>query len=144
MCQSSIQKVMLTIVWDPTEFAVVTALESGCKFNTGYYVSEVLTPLSEWWREHGGGNFRKLIVHADNARRHNVIVSQQFMSRNEMVIAANAPYSPDLAPSDFHLFDHVKGLLRGESFETGERLLSAVDSILRSLEKWTLTKVFLE
>jgi hypothetical protein len=57
MCHSSIQKVMLAIVWDPTEFAVVTALDSRCKFNVGYYVSEVLTPLSEWWRERGGGNF---------------------------------------------------------------------------------------
>jgi hypothetical protein len=37
----------------------------------------------------------------------------------------------------------VNGLLRGESFETGEQLLSWVDSIYGSLEKWTLTKVFL-
>jgi hypothetical protein len=51
------QKVMLTIVYGPTGFAVVTALGSGCKFNAGYYVSTVLTPLSEWWRERGGGNF---------------------------------------------------------------------------------------
>jgi hypothetical protein len=68
MCHSSVQKVMLTIVWHPTEFAVVTALDSECKFNTGYYVSEVLTPLSEWWGERGGGNFGRLIVHADKAR----------------------------------------------------------------------------
>jgi hypothetical protein len=47
---------MLSIVWDPTGFAVVTALESGCKFNAGSYVSKVLTPLSEWWRERGGWN----------------------------------------------------------------------------------------
>jgi hypothetical protein len=59
---------MVTMVWDSTEFAVMTAIDSGCKFNAGYYVSEVLTPLSEWWRERGGGNFGKLIVHADNAR----------------------------------------------------------------------------
>jgi hypothetical protein len=51
------EKVMLTIVCGPTGFAVVTALESGCKFNAGCYVSKVLTPLSEWWRERGGGNF---------------------------------------------------------------------------------------
>jgi hypothetical protein len=48
---------MLTIVWDPTEFAVLTAIDSGGKFNAGYYVSEVLTPFSEWWRERGGGFF---------------------------------------------------------------------------------------
>jgi hypothetical protein len=39
---------MLTIVWDPTGFAVVTALDRGCKINAGYYVSKVPTPLSEW------------------------------------------------------------------------------------------------
>jgi hypothetical protein len=110
-CHGSVQKVMLAIVWDSTEFAVATPLESGCKFNAGYYVSEVLTPLSEWWRERGGGNFRKLIVHADNARPHKAIVSQQSMARNAMIIAAHPPYSPDLAPSDFYLLGHVRGLL---------------------------------
>jgi hypothetical protein len=109
-----------TIVWDPTEFAVVTTLDSGCKFNAGYYVSEVLTPLSEWWRERGGGNFRKLIVHAANARPHKATVSQPFMAGNAMVIAAHPPYSPDLAPSYFYLLGHVKCLLRRGSFEAGE------------------------
>jgi histone-lysine N-methyltransferase SETMAR len=135
---------MLTIVCGPIEFAVVTALDSGCKFTARHYVSEVLTPLSEWWRERGGGNFGKLIVHADNARPHKAIVSQQFMAGNAVVIAAHPPYSPDLAPSDFYLLGHVRGLLRGESFEAGERLLSAVEGILGSFEKWTLVKVVLE
>jgi hypothetical protein len=90
---------MLTIVWDPTGFAVVTALENWCKFNAGYYVSEVLTPLSEWWRERGSRNFGELIVHADHARPHKATMSQQFMAGNAMVIAAHPPYSPDLAGS---------------------------------------------
>jgi hypothetical protein len=71
-------------------------------------------------------------------------VSQQFIAWTAMVIAAHPPYSPDLAPYDFYLFGHVRGLLRGESFETGERLLSAIEDILKSLEKATLTKDFLE
>jgi histone-lysine N-methyltransferase SETMAR len=135
---------MISIVWDSTESAVVTAIDSGCKFNAGYYVSKGLTPLSEWWRERGCGNFRKLMVHSDNARPHTATLSQQFMAGNAMVIAVHPPYSPDLAPSDFYLLGHVRGLLRGESFETGERLISAVDGILRSLKKWILTRVFLE
>jgi hypothetical protein len=40
-------EMMHTIVWRTAEFAGVAALESGCKFTAGYYVSEVLTPLSE-------------------------------------------------------------------------------------------------
>jgi hypothetical protein len=66
------------------------------------------------------------------------------MSRNAMVITIPLPCSPDLAHSDFYLFGHVKGLLRGESFQTEERLFSALDGIFRSLEKSTLMKVFLE
>jgi hypothetical protein len=49
-----------------------------------------------------------------------------------------------MAPSEFYLFDHMKGRLGRESFETGERLFSAVEGVFRFLEKWTLTKVFLE
>jgi hypothetical protein len=123
---------------------VVTAVESECKFNAGYCVSKVLTPLSEWWCERGGGVFRKLIVSANNARPHKATMSQQFMARNEMVIAAHPPYSPDLAHSGFYLFAPVKGVLREVSFETGERFLSAVEGIFGSLEKSTLTKAFLE
>jgi transposase len=71
-------------------------------------------------------------------------MSQEFMDRNPMAIAARPPYSPDLAPSYFYLFGHVKGLLRGESFETGEQLLYADDGNLRYLEKSNLSRVLLE
>jgi hypothetical protein len=66
------------------------------------------------------------------------------MARNAMVRAVHPPYSPDLAHSDFYRFGHVKGLLRGGSFEIEERLLSAIEGILKSLEKSILMKVFLE
>jgi hypothetical protein len=66
------------------------------------------------------------------------------MARNAMAIAANAAYSPDLAPSNFCLFGHMQGRLGQESFKTGQRLLSAVEGYFRTLEQWTLTKVFLE
>jgi hypothetical protein len=61
-----------------------------------------------------------------------------------MEIAVHPRYSPNLAPSGFHLLGHVKCLLSGESSETGERLLSAVEGILGSLENAILTKAFLE
>jgi histone-lysine N-methyltransferase SETMAR len=120
---------MLTVFCHTIGFAVVTALDSGCKDNTGYYVSKVLTPLSEWCRERGGGLFGNPTVHGDNARPHKTTVSQHVMAGNAMVVVVHPPYSPTLAPSDFYLFGRVNALLRGESFETGEQLLSAVDGI---------------
>jgi hypothetical protein len=59
-------------------------------------------------------------------------------------MATHPPYSPDMAPSDFYLFGHVKILMSGESFETGEDLSLAIQVILASLEKSTLSRVFLE
>jgi hypothetical protein len=66
------------------------------------------------------------------------------MTQNAVVVVAYSPYSSDLAPYDFYIFDHVKCLLKGESFETGEQLLSALEGILRSLEKTTFATGFLE
>jgi hypothetical protein len=57
------------------------------------------------------------------------------MARKAMVIAAHPLYSPDLASSDFYLLGHVRGLPGGKSFEAEERLLSAVQAILRILRK---------
>ena len=40
-------------------------------------------------------------------------------------------YSPDLAPSDYHLFGFVKDQLRGQSYETMEAIQKAVRQCLR-------------
>jgi hypothetical protein len=78
---------------------------------------------------------------------HKAGISQQFLAQNGMRMATHLPYSPNLALSDFYLFGHVKGLLRGESFEMREDHLSVIlviQVILASLEKSILSKVFLE
>jgi hypothetical protein len=41
------KKMMVIIMSGPTGFTFVTAIESGCKFNAGYYVSKSLTSLCE-------------------------------------------------------------------------------------------------
>jgi hypothetical protein len=86
--------------------------------------------------------FQKLIIHADHARRHKAEILQLFSAQTGMRMATHTPYSPDLAPSDFYLFGHMKGPLRGESFETGEDLLSAIQVIAGWFEKSVLSKAF--
>jgi hypothetical protein len=58
--------------------------------------------------------------------------------------APHPPDSPDLAPSDFYLFGHVKGCLAGHSFESAYALFGAVQGILEGIEKATLQAVFLD
>jgi hypothetical protein len=84
------------------------------------------------------------MVHTDSARLDTAAVSHRVPAQNTMVVAAHRPYSSDLASYDFYLFGHLNGLFRGGSFETGEHLLSTVEGILKSVNKSTLTRVFLE
>ena len=41
------------------------------------------------------------------------------------------PYSPDLAPSDFHVFDPLKDALSGKEFRDDDEVRSAVQEWLR-------------
>jgi hypothetical protein len=45
---------------EPRWFHLIKALENGRKFNTGYYIAEILEPLSQWRSIEAAGNKRKL------------------------------------------------------------------------------------
>jgi hypothetical protein len=56
----------------------------------------------------------------------------------------SSPYSPDLAPSDFFLFGHVKGKLMEYRAEIPSELLVHIRVILAEIPRETLNAVFLE
>jgi len=41
-------------------------------------------------------------------------------------VLPHPPYSPDMAPSDYHLFGFVKNQMQGQHYETNEALQTAV------------------
>ena len=51
------------------------------------------------------------------------------------VRTSGPPYSPDLAPSDFHLFGPLKKLLGGITFENGDAVKQHVLKFLHSTGK---------
>jgi histone-lysine N-methyltransferase SETMAR len=141
---NSIEKFTLTIAWNPRGFHFIKVLKKGRKFNPGYYIVEILESLSQWRSIEAAGNERKLLVHADNARPHTAKLSAQYFNENRMKSGLHPPYSPDLAPSDFHLFGHVKRCLAGLSFKDPDQLLAAVEGVREGIGKMTLQTVFLE
>jgi hypothetical protein len=52
-----------------------------------------------------------------------------------MKSASHPPYSPNLAPSDFYLFEYVKRCFAGLSFEDAYQLLAAIEGVLEGIEK---------
>ena len=45
------------------------------------------------------------------------------------------PYSPSLAPSDFHLFPNLKTNIRGRNFRSNGGIIDAVDACLEEQEE---------
>lgn len=67
-----------------------------------------------------------VLFHQDNAPAHRALLTQQFLQNNNFEVVSHAPYSPDLAPSDFWLLPTMKDTLRGRSFSNRAAVASAI------------------
>ncbi|GFX83472.1 histone-lysine N-methyltransferase SETMAR [Trichonephila clavipes] len=83
--------------------------------------------------------------HHDNARPHTANRTTALVERFGWEMVSHPPYSPDLAPSDFHLFPELKKNLGGTQFQTDEEVQNAVVNFLHGqaaefyhsgLKKW--------
>jgi transposase len=106
---------MVTIAWNPLGFHLIKALPKGMSFNAEYYRDNILTELLPLQPQADG---RRLVLHADNARVHTARKCQAFCTDNRLWPAILPPYSPDLTPSNFFLFGHLKHLRQRTSFAT--------------------------
>jgi hypothetical protein len=70
---------------------------------------------------------KTVILQHDNARPHTARLTLQIIQKNGRKLLSHPPYSPDLAPSDYHLF----GPLKGHHYDTDEAVQEAVQSWLR-------------
>jgi hypothetical protein len=71
-------------------------------------------------------------------------MSRDYIGLNRIKHAPYSPYSPDLAPSDFFLSDHVNGKLMGYRAETPSELLVRIRVIPAEILWETLNAVCLE
>ncbi|GBN02244.1 hypothetical protein AVEN_116429-1 [Araneus ventricosus] len=73
-----------------------------------------------------------IVLFHDNARPHTA-ATQELLDQFGCENFDHPPYSPDLAPSDFHLFLKLKEFLGGKRFGSGEELENAVATWLNEL-----------
>lgn len=140
----SSEKYMVTIFWNPNGFLIVEAMDDNMKFNSDYFINEILEQISIKTTEDQEKFGQNLILHFDNARPHISKKVKKYLEENNMKRAPQPPYSPDIAPSDFFLFGFVKEKLKGCKFESKQELLSAIGSILEEIPKAVLISVFLD
>ena len=68
---------------------------------------------------------RILLLH-DNARPHTARTTIDALETLKFEVLSHLPYSPDLVPSDFHFFPHLKRDLKRTHFTSDDEVKQAV------------------
>jgi histone-lysine N-methyltransferase SETMAR len=63
----------------------------------------------------------------DNAHPHTATITQDLIATFGLEQFDHPPYSPDLAPSDVHVFLHLKTFLRGRWFQDDNEVKQAIN-----------------
>ncbi|KAL4142109.1 hypothetical protein QTP88_004630 [Uroleucon formosanum] len=75
---------------------------------------------------------RGIVFIHDNARPHTANVTKQLLADFAWEQFNHPPYSPDLAPSDFHFFLHMKSFMGGQNFNEDDEVKKAISAWLQS------------
>jgi len=112
--QPSTGKLMLTIFWDSQGPNLETCQERGTTVASATYCDMLQRELKPAIRSKRRGKLSKeiLLLH-DNAHSHTAAHTLETLKQLKWEAMEHPAYSPDLVPSDFHLFGPLKTALRG-------------------------------
>jgi len=114
--QKSAGKVLASIFWDQDGILLIDYLPKGQTINAEYHPS-ILVQLKDILKEKRRGNFTKVSLFLyDNALAHRALATQKKMAYLGFQCLDHPPYSPDLAPSDYHLFPGLKKTIESSPF----------------------------
>ncbi len=135
------RKQMLTVFYDEMGPILIDFLPPGEAVTADQYL-EVLQRLKErirrkrphlWAKDPtvNDPNQRRFIIHHDNATPHTASNTLTFFLN--IPILAHPPYSPDIAPCDFFLFQRIKSELATMQIQDLAQLRLSVKAVLKSI-----------
>jgi len=113
-------KVLLCVWWNYQGVIHYELIPGGRTINSDLY-SEQLQKVCQVVRERYPAlvNRRRLLLQHDNARPHTSRTTRRAIQELGCIqVLPHPAYSPDLAPSDYHMFRSMSHFLRGRRFET--------------------------
>jgi len=106
--QKSTENFLASIVWDQDGILLIDCLPKGQTINAEHY-SSLLVQLKDILKEKRHGNFTKEVFFLhDSATAHRALATQKKLAYLAFQCLDHPPYSPDLAPLDYHLFPGLK------------------------------------
>ena len=106
----------------------------GVAVNGSHYASLIERLCSLIHKKRRSKSSRGVLLLHDNAPIHKCSVVQAAIRHADFVELNHPSYSPDIAPSDYHLFSNLKGSLRGQTFSSDDEVISNVEDYLNDLD----------
>ena len=78
----------------------------------------------------------------DNALIHKYKVVQAAIRQAGFIELNHPVYSPDIAPSDYHLFSNLKIFLRGKDFSSDDEAVTTIEDYLTDLNSEFFVKAY--
>jgi histone-lysine N-methyltransferase SETMAR len=119
------KKAMLCIWWNSKGPVHFELLPKGKTLNAEFYCQQLDRVAAKFQR-------KDVIYLHDNARPHTAEITKKHLLHLGWETLEHPPYSPDLAPSDYYLFRSLQHFLNGKTFESHEKIHSAVDEYANS------------
>ncbi|GFT00287.1 mariner Mos1 transposase [Trichonephila clavipes] len=128
------RKTMLCIFWDQEGPIYYELLKPGETVNTDPYKQELLNlndAILEKRKQYKKRQHKVIFLH-DNAPNHRAKPTKDIVKALDWESLAHAAYSPDLAPSDYHLFASLGHALADQRFTSYGNVKSWLDDWLAS------------
>jgi histone-lysine N-methyltransferase SETMAR len=125
---------MITVFWDTDGVILVDVMARGETINSDAYIKTLKNLKQSYWRVQPNRNPGDMLIQHDNARPHTSLRTEEAIAKFGWSVLPHPLYSPDLAPSDFHLFGPLKDALRGTGFEDDKSVICAVTTWLHEQE----------
>ena len=124
------QKVMLSVWWDVEGVIYWELLPPNTTITAHTYCTQLQNLAAEYKKKRPGRG-KTYFLH-DNARPHIAESTQGKLSSFDWEVLPHPPYSPDLAPTDYHLFLSLSNSLREKNFNNEESLKEYLDIFFKS------------
>ncbi|KAJ4451550.1 hypothetical protein ANN_03016, partial [Periplaneta americana] len=125
----SVQKVMCMVFWDRKGILLIDFLPRGETVNADRYCETLRKLRRAIQNKRRGMLTASVVLLHDNARPHTARRTAAALTEFCWELFDHPPYSPHLAPSDFHVFLHLKKFL-----SSGGRVLQQRDTKIREVE----------
>jgi histone-lysine N-methyltransferase SETMAR len=134
-------KSMITVFFRKTGVVHIDVMEKDKTIDASYYIENSLGPVIRTIeKQRPASGIKNVKLHHDNAKPHVAKIVKSYLEQVGMRTIRHPPYSPDLAPCDFWLFDYIKRHL--DDHDSVKSLKRQITEILEGIPKEEYAKTF--